>query len=137
MKFANPVANPAVMFRRQQVLDAGAFQFRDGVAQDYEMYCRLASKGLRFATHPECLLRYRIHPAGSKTAKLREQLRNTLAIKRMYFADTMPVSGRLRMLAERLFMFLPGWLVLRLFMAMSYQKRRRDVRVGGHSDGGV
>ncbi|MGH7822987.1 MAG: hypothetical protein ACREQ9_24785, partial [Candidatus Binatia bacterium] len=118
--------------RRAPLRAAGAYRFHGsgGITVDYEMYCRLAVKGLRFATHPECLLRYRVHPEATKVAKLRDQIRNTIRIKEMYWKDQMDTGARIRLAAERILLVLPPTLVLRLFMLLNYRPKPRPVPAG-------
>jgi glycosyltransferase involved in cell wall biosynthesis len=112
----NPLAHPAVMFRKQVVLDAGGYQ-GDMCIADYDLWNRLYARGVQMANLPEPLLRYRIHPAGMKTARLREMIRATLAMKQQYWQGRLDLAGQVRMAAERLLLWLPASLVLRLFLA--------------------
>ena len=119
----NPIANPSVMFRKTAVVAVGAYQYDRYPAEDYELWCRLAQAGVQFANHPEPLLRYRIHPGGMKSEKLKGIIRGTLEIKRMYWVTTMGFSGRVRMWLERCLLLLPSWLVLRMFTVTQYRRR--------------
>jgi glycosyltransferase involved in cell wall biosynthesis len=57
----SPLAHPSVMFRRETVLAAGGY--RDmGWAEDYDLWLRLAAKGVRFARLPQALLFWRDRP---------------------------------------------------------------------------
>lgn len=128
MRRYNPIANPGVMFRRDVVLEAGGYQFEGGVAEDYDLYCRLALRGARFATYPAHLLRYRIHGTGTKAATLRQHLRNTIDIKRRYWRERMTPRDHARLAAERAMLHLPPWLVLALFHRLGYRKHPRAER---------
>jgi glycosyltransferase involved in cell wall biosynthesis len=121
----NPMGHPTVMFRKAAILKAGGYQYdRYPATEDYELWSRLATIGHRLANLPEPLLRYRIHPEGMKTAKLRGILRGTLEIKRRYWGDHMDLRARARMWAERLLLWMPPWLVLRLFIATQYTRQQ-------------
>ena len=72
------------MCRKAPLLAAGAFHTDWRLAPDYDLWCRLA-KGGRFANLAEPLVRYRIHPDGSKSAQLRQTLRETLEIKNKHW----------------------------------------------------
>lgn len=63
MMFAgqNPLGHPAVLFRRQAILDAGNYKDLPNV-EDYELWLRVAGKH-RLANLAEPLVRYRMHPA--------------------------------------------------------------------------
>lgn len=113
----NPIAQPCVMFRREPVLEAGGYAEReDGICEDYELWSRLAQDGHQFANLPDVLLRYRVHPAGMKSRKLRGTLRDTLRIKRKYWRDQMTFGGRARMWGERLLLLLPPRIVVAMFL---------------------
>lgn len=57
----SPFTNPSVMFRKQAVLDVGAYR-ETGWAEDYDLWLRLAAAGCRFVRHPETLLYWRDSP---------------------------------------------------------------------------
>lgn len=122
MPRANPIAHPSVMCRRSAVLAEGGYRLARYAAEDYELWSRLAHRGLRFANHPEPLLRYRIHPEGIKTRMLRSVLRGTLEVKRRYWADQMSLAARTRLLAEHLLLCVPPSLVLKAFLRTHYRK---------------
>lgn len=57
----SPFAHPAVMFRRELVVAAGGY--RDlGWAEDYDLWLRLAARGVEFARLPQQLLFWRDRP---------------------------------------------------------------------------
>ncbi len=116
----NPLAHPSVMYRKAPILDAGGYTYP--VNEDYELWSRLARRGVRFANHPESLLEYRVHPSALKAARLREILRATLEIKRLYWQDRMDTLGRARMLVERLLLWLPPQAVAALFAATHFRR---------------
>jgi glycosyltransferase involved in cell wall biosynthesis len=119
----NALAHPSTLYRREVVLSAGGYQYRKYPAnEDYELWCRLASRGIRLANHPETLLRYRIHPEGMKAEKLRGIIRGTLEVKAMYWRRA-GWPAAFRRWGERALLGLPPGLVLRLFMALTYRRR--------------
>lgn len=113
----NPVAHPAVMFHRNIALEAGGYQGGKYI-EDYDLWCRLAQRGVRFANLPKPLLRYRVHPGGMKSARLRNMIRATLQVKDKYWKGRMSFRARLRYWGERLLLCLPPRLVLKLFLRM-------------------
>jgi len=121
MRRFNPLAHPAVMFRRETIVEAGGYRYPDRAAQDYELWCRLASLGKRFANHQEPLLKYRLHPGAIKVDRLRDTLRSTLATKQMYWRDSMTWHDRARMGLERIALHAPAGLVLWAFRKTQYQ----------------
>jgi glycosyltransferase involved in cell wall biosynthesis len=120
----NPIANSTVMFRREVYERFGGWRDSDLPAQDYEWYSRLGAGGARFANLPELLVRYRLHPGSLKSSKLHDTIRTTIDVKKMYWARDMDLPSRAVMAAERLLLWLPARLVLKLFVAVRYGRRR-------------
>lgn len=118
----NPIAQPSVMYRKAVVAAVGGYLESELPATDYDLWCRLSQSGVRMANLDQPLVRYRIHPDGMKTRKLHATLRATIAIKQRYFGGRMSLTARLRLLAERLLLRLPGRLVLWLFLRTSVRR---------------
>lgn len=117
MRMWNPIANPSVMFRRQAVLEVGGYHHAYPPCEDYELWCRLAKQGTRFANLSEALVCYRVHPeSATKGYKVRVALLYTMKIKRIYWHNEMDFKARMRLLAERLLLLLPPRFVLWLFL---------------------
>jgi len=121
MRRFNPLAHPSIMGRKGVLVEAGGY--RKYFAEDYEFWSRLAKKGLRLANYPEPLLRYRIHPGGIKSARLRAILRGTQEVKDLHWRDQMDLRAAARRWGERLLLLLPPWLVLKLFMQTQYRRK--------------
>lgn len=63
------LCHPAVMFRRQIILENGGYQGTK-FCQDVDLWLRLSrDKSVKFANLTESLLKYRIHPAQAKGTK--------------------------------------------------------------------
>jgi glycosyltransferase involved in cell wall biosynthesis len=120
----NPIANSSVMFRRQIYERFGGWRDSTRPAQDYEWYSRIATGGARFANLPETLVSYRLHPGSIKSSKLRDTIRTTLEVKRLYWSGDMGVGARCLMALERALLLLPPALVLQLFLHSRYRVRR-------------
>jgi glycosyltransferase involved in cell wall biosynthesis len=60
LKIGNCFAHPSVMFRRQDVVDAGAYDARFTQAEDFALYVKLNDLGYKLANLDEPLLKYRI-----------------------------------------------------------------------------
>ena len=60
LEIASPLAHPAVMFRRQAVLDASLYRPQMVPAEDYDLWLRLAERA-DLANLPDVLLHYRLH----------------------------------------------------------------------------
>ncbi|MFN2442044.1 MAG: glycosyltransferase [Thermoanaerobaculia bacterium] len=112
----NPIANPAVMFRKKIVdVHGGWTQGANGVARDYAWFSHLAAAGVVFANLDTPLVRYRLHGATLKRRKLRETAQTTWDVKREIWLAEMTLADKLVMIGERLVTLLPGPLVLDLF----------------------
>lgn len=119
----NAVAHPAVMFRKATITKAGGYRATTHAGvEDYELWCRLAAAGARFANLPAALLCYRIHPAATKQQKLRDTIRGSIDVKLTYWRRQFGIRDWLRVFAERCLLCLPASLVLRLFVAREYRK---------------
>ena len=127
----NPVPHPAVMYRKEGIVNVGGYHdTRFKGPEDYDLWSRLAKAGRRFATFPECLVRYRIHPNATKSEKLRDTIRGTLEVKERYWLDAMTLGGRARMWGERSLLWMPRWFVIRVFTATQFSSRDPSPRCG-------
>jgi glycosyltransferase involved in cell wall biosynthesis len=118
----NAIAQPSVMARRSTLVEAGGYEYRTHpVNEDYELWSRLAMRGVRLANHPDALVRYRVHPTGTKSAMLRRMLRATIDVKQRYWRDQMDWHARLRFWGEHALLALPPTWVLRLFVMTQYR----------------
>lgn len=116
-----PLSHPSTMVRREILVRAGGYRYEDQPAvEDYELWSRLVRLGVRFANHPETLLRYRIHPEQLKVTRLRETILGVLHVKELYWRGEMDWPDRLRMEIERLMLWLPRRVVLQLLMWTQY-----------------
>ena len=79
----SPLAHPSVMFRKQAVLDLGAYQ-EHGWPEDYDLWLRMAQAGLRFVKIPEILLQWRDHPPRLTRTDSRYSVENFLRAKSHY-----------------------------------------------------
>jgi GT2 family glycosyltransferase len=122
MRRYNPVSGSNVMFRRTVVDAVGGWREDvDRPAQDYEWYSRVASSGFRFATHPDCLVRYRRHGDQIKRTKLRGTILTTLEVKRRFWLRSMDPLSLLLFGGEALLLTLPTPAVLWLLRKVRYR----------------
>ena len=126
LRFHNALAHPSVMLRKSLVEAAGGY--RNRVCEDYDLWCRLARRGVRFGNHDQTLLSYRVHSGGTKSRRLRESLRDTIAIKREHWAGDLGPRAQLRILGERILLCLPPPLVLRMFGWMYLRSSKLGAR---------
>jgi glycosyltransferase involved in cell wall biosynthesis len=117
-----PFCHSSVLARRTVLLRAGGYRASEPVAaEDFDLWCRLARQGARFANLPEPMTRYRIHPGQIKAVYLRETIRAVVALKRRYWSGQLDWGSWLRLQAERLLLWLPPALVLRVLLRWHYQ----------------
>jgi glycosyltransferase involved in cell wall biosynthesis len=122
----NAIAQPSVMARRKVLVDAGAYQYRTfPVNEDYELWSRLISRGVRFANHQDALIRYRVHASGTKAAMLKRMLRATIDVKKQFWLDRMDAGARARYWAEHALLGMPASWVLKLFVWTQYSSVKR------------
>ncbi|HEX7418630.1 MAG TPA: glycosyltransferase [Thermoanaerobaculia bacterium] len=76
----NCIAQPAVMARRQSLIDAGGYSSDFPAAEDYGLWLRLARFG-KFHNFREPLVGYRIHLSAAKYQLLRPALRDSTKLK--------------------------------------------------------
>jgi glycosyltransferase involved in cell wall biosynthesis len=118
------VCQGSAMFRTAVVREVGGYQFSEqDTVEDYDLFCRLAAHGVRFANLPQPLLNYRFHPGQMKATRLRATIRGILAVKHRYWNSRMPVLSRLRMCGERLVLLLPSRMAQNLLMWTHYRDR--------------
>lgn len=123
LKRYNALAHPSVMFRKAVIQNVGGYRYRTYPAnEDYELWCRLTQQGIQLANLELPLLRYRVHPAGMKSEKLKAILRGTRLVKRHYYGRTMTLADRSRYWAEGALLNLPGWVILELFKQINYHR---------------
>ena len=71
--FRSPVLHPGSMFRREVVRAAGGYRREFVVAQDYDLWTRLLTRGI-VANLPQFLLRYRVHAKSVGTLQKHRQI---------------------------------------------------------------
>ena len=61
---ANPIPTSSVVLRRGALERAGGFESPVRLAEDWDLWLRLAARGEPFVCAPEAVVRYRRHPGG-------------------------------------------------------------------------
>jgi len=121
MRRYNPISGSNAMFRRRVATKVGGWREDiDLPAQDYEWYSRVASRGFRFATHPEYLVAYRRHGEQIKHKKLRGTILTTLDVKRRYWLRSMDPVSLMLFCGEAVLLALPAPAVLWLLGKVRY-----------------
>jgi glycosyltransferase involved in cell wall biosynthesis len=61
---ANPIPTSSVVLRRAALVSAGGFESPVRLAEDWDLWLRLAALGAAFVCAPDAVVRYRRHPGG-------------------------------------------------------------------------
>ncbi len=80
------LSHPACMLRRRFFDEGGGFDVALDFAEDYDLWCRGALLGKRYANLPEVLTRYRQHAGQVGQQKRQLQYERDLQVKRRYIA---------------------------------------------------
>lgn len=82
----NCLPHSALFMRRGCLAALGGYRAEFTYTQDYDLYLRALTAGLRLSVLPETLVEVRMTPSNITTARRREQLRFALAAQSEYFA---------------------------------------------------
>jgi glycosyltransferase involved in cell wall biosynthesis len=94
---SNPIPTSSVVLRRAALERAGGFESPVRLAEDWDLWLRLAARGDAFVCEPDALVRYRRHPGGL-TADVASLARCQLELHRAHGA-TVSIETRERALA--------------------------------------
>jgi glycosyltransferase involved in cell wall biosynthesis len=86
---SNPIPTSSVAMRRAALEAAGGFESPVRLAEDWDLWLRLAARGETFVCAPEALVRYRRHPGGL-TADVAALARCQLELHRTHGALVAP-----------------------------------------------
>jgi len=94
---SNPIPTSSVVLRRSALEAAGGFESPVRLAEDWDLWLRLAGRGEAFVCAPDAIVRYRRHPSGL-TADVAALARCQLELHRAH-ADLVGCDVRERVLA--------------------------------------
>jgi len=80
------LSNPSTMLRKSFFDDVGLYDARLDFAEDYDIWCRGALLGKRYANLPQALTRYRQHANQVGRRQRQLQFERDLAVKRKYLS---------------------------------------------------
>lgn len=109
----SPVSQPVAMIRRSTLKKAGSFDERLRQAEDLDLSFRLGRHGT-FANIEEPLLYYRFHQQSLSAGKLKENIRDTLAVRRRAATEygyRMGAADRIAYAATWAAQYLPSGLI--------------------------
>jgi glycosyltransferase involved in cell wall biosynthesis len=86
---SNPIPTSSVVLRRAALEQAGGFESAIRVAEDWDLWLRLAARGETLVCAPDAVVRYRRHPGGL-TADVAALARCQLELHRMHGALVAP-----------------------------------------------
>ena len=86
----SPILHASSIWRKES-FDKHGLRFRQEMvpAEDYDMWCRALSKGLKLVNLPNVLYRYRIHPSQATTQTEKSRLK-CREIQQEYMKDVLP-----------------------------------------------
>lgn len=120
----NVLAQPAMMLRREVVIQTGYHSETFPVCEDYDYWLRCLEI-CDFANLKEPVLRYRMSSGQVKQSKLKLSLRMTLEVQNLYYRRNRlrkPLPQVFRQVAERLLLLLPASWILGIFCLMTYRR---------------
>ncbi|NVO08184.1 MAG: glycosyltransferase family 2 protein, partial [Rhodoferax sp.] len=82
----NALSHPSVLMRRQFMSDVGQYDPACDYAEDYDLWCRGALMGKRYANMPVHLTSYRVHSGQVGQIKSKLQCERDLAVKTRYMS---------------------------------------------------
>lgn len=82
----NVLSHPSLMIRRSFFQDVGLYNPALDLAEDYDLWCRGALLGKRYANLPEALTWYRLHPGQVSQSKAQLQYERDVEVRRRYIA---------------------------------------------------
>lgn len=67
----NPIIDPSVMCKKKDLIDIGGYRLDENLkyAADFDLWCRMLSRGYQMVNIPEMLIQYRFHPSSNSNAK--------------------------------------------------------------------
>jgi glycosyltransferase involved in cell wall biosynthesis len=86
---SNALPTSSVVMRRDALVEAGGFESPVRLAEDWDLWLRLAARGETFVCAPDALVRYRRHPGGL-TANIAALARCQLELHRTHGAMVAP-----------------------------------------------
>lgn len=86
LPFGSTVPHPGVIYRRDVVLEAGAYDEDRKQTQDYDLWCRLVQMGHQVTNLPDHLLDYRVHANQASSAHGKVQSDGAQAIALGFFS---------------------------------------------------
>ena len=88
--FFSPILHASSIWKKES-FDKYGLRFRQEMvpAEDYDMWCRALSKGLKLVNLPKVLYRYRIHPSQATTQTEKSRLK-CREIQQEYMKDVLP-----------------------------------------------
>ena len=92
--FFSPILHASSIWKKES-FDKYGLRFRQEMvpAEDYDMWCRALSKGLKLVNLPNVLYRYRIHPSQATTQTEKSRLK-CREIQQEYMKDVLPTLSK-------------------------------------------
>jgi len=125
IKKESPLANPTVMFKKELIEKYGGYIEEIDVSEDYDMWLRWYSKGVKFGGINEVLMEYRQHNGQMKYVKTRRTLKQSVVVKIravILYNIKFSLSDWIRLLCEIILLMVPRKIMLILFYKTKMKK---------------
>jgi glycosyltransferase involved in cell wall biosynthesis len=113
----SPVAQPAAMIRKEALDTAGLFDETLNQAEDLDLTFRIG-RNYKFANLQEPLLKYRFHPTSISNQKIRENIKETLVVRKKavkLYGYKMGALDYLAWILSWAVQFIPSRAIVKLF----------------------
>ena len=122
----NPLAQSSVLIRKNIFENAGLYDRKYVVCEDWDLWFRINSIS-KIGIMNEYLIQYRINSSQSKSNKLKLTILNSIKIKMKYMKKNNQYKLKyfIRLILESVLYILPSKLVLWLFKKMEYRTKEK------------
>ena len=118
----SPVAQPAVMIRKNDLDKIGNYDENFERCQDYDLWCRAFDSGYKIINIPDLLTFYRVYSEQWKSKHVKLSLKNTIKIQKKYIFQKkyFSFSNLLYFFAENILAIFPSKVILYIFKKITY-----------------
>lgn len=122
----SPLAQPAVMIRKSDLLNIGDYNTDFERCQDYELWFRFFDAGYRITNIDDYLLSYRVFDWQGKSKHLKLTLDNTIKIQKKYIYNKKyySISNILHHHLLKSLSILPNNIILKIFKILEYKNNK-------------
>ena len=115
------------MFKKDIFLEVWWYDKKLNYWEDYDLWCKMYAKGYEIRNLEENLVKLRIRKWQTKSANLKQTIKNTIFIQKRANKEYMiksNFSDKIYLFLENILLYLPSNSVMWLFKKMEYEKFR-------------